>query len=307
MKLNKQLLIPLSLFFVILVVGWFVMQYVGDQEHQKLSIKTRVTAEQVGIRLHEFLDTRLTRLGFFRERMESEPALNKSEFRAKALLIQHELPGFQAINWIDKNGIIQWVEPLSSNLPVVGVDLRERGAKGAAEAFNRSLLYQIDTVTEPIELIQGGNGFAVYLPIKINNEITGFINGVFRLEELMLRCFGNTVRDFNYEVILAGKRVFLRGEVQNFESPLMVGRYNFNLLGQPWELQIVPGSSETVTAKFMHLLSSSVILIIALLISFITRSRLISRAKLNKAYRSVEESEIKFRTIFDKSPDCLVR
>ncbi|MEA3287470.1 MAG: ATP-binding protein [Candidatus Marinimicrobia bacterium] len=307
MKLQKQILIPVILFLAILVVGWYVLQYTIDQDNQKLSIKTQVTAEQVGIRLHEFLNTRISRLGFLRERMESEPFVQEAEFRSKALLLQHELPGFQAVNWIDTAGIIQWVTPLSANLPVVGVDLRMRGAKGASESFSRALLYQIDTATEPIELIQGGNGFAVYFPIKVDNKVTGYINGVFRLEKLISRCFGNTVRDFNYEVILAGQRVFLRGEAHNFEAPLLAGRHNFNILGQAWELQIVPGSTKGDTAKSLYYLALSVVLSLAVLVAFITRSRLISKEKLTRALSTAEESEIKFRTIFDKSPACLLR
>ncbi len=307
MKLNKQILIPLSMFFTVLALGWIVQNYISDQDAQVLDIKTQITAEQVGIRLHEYLNTRLTRLDFFRERMENIPALTESEFRSKALLIQHELPGFQAINWIDAQGVIQWVTPQSANLPVVGVDLRKIGAKEAAEAFSRALLYRIDTATEPIELIQGGNGLAIYLPINIGNDVLGFINGVFRLEELISQCFGNTVRDFNYEVILSGQHVFLRGEAKNFEQPTVVGRHNFNFLGQPWELQVVPGSKDGQTSELMRKLSFVVILLIALLMAIITRSKSLSNAKLAKAYRTVEESEIKFRTIFDNSPACLLR
>ncbi|NQV15431.1 GAF domain-containing protein [bacterium] len=307
MKPLKQLLIPSAIFISILVLGYIGLHYVSDQDSQKLDIKTQITAEQVGIRLHEFVNTRLTRLKYLRERMENEPFLDEAEFISRALLIQHELPGFQAINWIDENGIVQWVTPISSNLPVVGVDLIEKAAKGAAETFRRTMLFHIDTATPPIQLIQGGLGFTIYLPIAVDDQVSGFINGVFRLEELISKCFGNTVHDVNYEVIISGQRVFLRGEAKNFDQPLAIGRHNFTVLGRSWELQIVPGSSEGKTAKFMRALSLAVIFIIALLSATFTQSRIKSRSELTAAYKIVEDSEIKFRTIFDRSPACLFR
>ena len=307
MKLSEHIYIPILIFITVLVGGRLGIYYVTDQESEKLGIKTQVTAEQSGIRLNDFLDSRLTRLDIFRERMEQKPALSEAEFRATALRIQHELPGFQAVNWIDENGIVQWVTPLSNNLPVVGVDLVQKAAKGAAQVFSRSLLYQIDTATPPIELVQGGNGFATYFPIVVDDKISGFVNGVFRIEELIAQCYSKKIKDFNYEVILSGERVFLRGEPKNFENPITVGRHNFTILGQSWELQIVPGSSDIGTARIMRTLAMVVTFLIASLLAGFTLFRMKSNAELAKAYKKIESSELKYRTIFDKSPACLVR
>ncbi|MCF7923087.1 MAG: GAF domain-containing protein [Candidatus Marinimicrobia bacterium] len=307
MKFSKQIYIPILIFITVLVVGRLGILYVSDQESQKLGIKTQVTAEQVGIRLNDFLNTRITRLDIFRKRMEQKPALSESEFRTTALRIQHELPGFQAVNWIDAEGIIQWVTPLSDNLPVLGVDLLQKADKGAAAVFSRARLYQIDISSPLIELVQGGKGFAIYQPIVTNNRIVGFLNGVFRIEELVTQCYGNSIKDFNYEVILSGQRVYLRGEPKNFENPSVVGRHNFTILGQSWELQIVPGSSMSGQSQFMSVLAMIVTFLIASLLAVITLFRMKSNADLAKAYKIVENSEAKFRTIFDNSPACLVR
>ncbi len=307
MKLNRIIFIPIALVIAVAIGGNLALIYVQNQESEKLDIKIQITAEQVGIRLHEFINTRLTRLDFLRERMEHQPLLKESDFRTRALLIQHELPGFQAINWIDENGIIQWITPLSTNQPAMGVNLVEQAAKGAAQAFSRSHLYQIDTGTPLIELVQGGVGVAFYLPITIDDNIAGYINGVFRVEELILQCFGNSVRAFNYTVLLSGTQAYLRGESKNFENPVAIGRHNFTILGQSWELQIVPGSSQEITTDFTRLVSQLVIIAISILAGFFSYSRIKSNAQLAEAHKIVEDSEIKFRTIFDKSPACLLR
>jgi signal transduction histidine kinase/sensor domain CHASE-containing protein len=307
MKISKHIYIPALIFIAVLILGRFSISYVSDQESEKLAIKTQVTAEQVGIRLHDFLASRITRLDVFRKRMAQKPFLSEAEFRNTALRIQHELPGFQAVNWIDDQGIIQWVTPLAPNLPVVGINLVEDAAKDAAEVFSRSLLYRIDTASPSITLVQGGSGFATYLPIVVEDQISGFVNGVFRIEELVSQCFNNSIKDFNYEVILSGKRVYMRGEPENFIKPRSIGRYNFTQLGQSWELQIVPGSSEDDTFSFMQTISKVIVLFLAALLAGLALIRIRSNAELAKAHIELENSEAKFRTIFDKSPASLLR
>ncbi len=307
MKLLKSIYIPILVFVGVLIAGNLGIIYVTNQNIEKLAIKTQVTAEQVGIRLKDFLNFRIARLDIFRDRMEQKPALSEAEFRIAALRIQHELPGFQAINWIDEKGIVQWVTPLGNNLPVLGVDLVKRADKGASDAFTKSLLYQIDIASPLIELVQGGKGFATYLPIIVDDKIRGVVNGVFQIEALVSQCFSNSIKDFNYEVILSGQRVYLRGEPKNFENPSTVGRYNFTMLGQSWELQIVPGSSGGGTAQLMHAVAIVVTFLIASLLAGFTLLRMRSIAELAKAYKKIEYSEAKFKTIFDKSPACLIR
>jgi len=307
MKLRQQIYIPILIFFSVLIAGQLGITYVSKQESDKLSIRTQVTAEQTGIRLRDFLITRISRLDFIREQFNEQAEYPEEAFRSTALRIQHELPGFQAINWIDAMGVIRWVTPLNDNLPVVGADLRAKADAGAAVAFNRSLRDRTDTATPHIELVQGGKGFATYLPIVKNNQVQGFINGVFRIEELMTICFGNSIKDFNYEVLLSGEVVFLRGELDNYDQPRSIGRYNFNILGQSWELQIVPGSTDSQTTQLMTKLSLVVTILIAALLAGISSFRIKARNELDRAHRIIESSEAKFRTIFDNSPACLVR
>jgi len=306
MKFLKQYTGSILIFIVILTIGWFGLRYVVKQDNEKLAIKTDVMAEQLGIRLHDFINTRLSRLAVFREEMETT-VFTETEFRSKALLIQHELSGFQAVNWINREGIIQWVTPLNTNLQVFGVDLRKSAAKAAVKAFREAELYRIDVTTPPINLIQGGLGFASYLPIVKHDQIDGYVNGVFRIKELVNQCFGNSIRDFNYEIILSGQRVFLEGDPKNFSNNTLISRYNFTLYGQSWELQIIPKPSLDGTAGFMQALARILIVLFAFLIAIITMFRQKARLELAEAYKVVEDSELKFRTIFDKSPACLLR
>ncbi|MCF7807995.1 MAG: GAF domain-containing protein [Candidatus Marinimicrobia bacterium] len=306
MKFLKRYSLPIVVFVLISVIGGVGINYIMHLQDEKLQVETNVMAEQAGIRLYEFLNTRIARLEIFRESLENR-MLSEAEFRTKALLIQHELSGFQAINWIDANGTIQWVTPLSKNLPALGVSLLQHGDKRAVAAFERAQLYRIDMSTVSVNLIQSGLGFATYFPVIQQDNIIGFVNGVFRIEQLIDECYGNSIHNFNYEVLLGGKRVYLRGEEGNFNDPIAISRYNFILLGQSWELQIAPGSSGGKSSSLMDVLALTVTIVIALLVALITLYRQRSSEELAQAYKYVEDSRLKFRTIFDHSPACLLR
>jgi len=307
MKISEHIYIPFLIFLAVLTAGMIGTHYVKVQESEKLTIRTQVTAEQVGIRLHEFLITRVNRLDLFRDRMQQSYPPDETEFKTMALRLQDEFPGFQAVNWIDADGVIQWITPAGDNLPVLGVKLIEKADQGAITAFLRAQRYRVDTASPLIELVQGGRGFATYIPVVVDDDLVGFVNGVFRIEELMNQCFGNSIRDFAYEVALSGQRVYIRGNQKDFESPANLGRHNFNLLGQSWELQIATGFSEKDTTKLMNTIALVLTVLVGSLLAGISYYRMKSTADLAAAYKTIENSESKFRTIFDKSPACLVR
>src|SRR5690606_37362993 len=109
-------------------------------------------------------------------------ALGDAEsFRRRSGSIQQEYGGFQALNWVSPEGVITWVVPEERNRGAVGRDLRETPA--AWEAHQRAAASPGTLVaTPPLELFQGGRGFAVYLNLGAGQ---GSLNAVFRIAPLV--------------------------------------------------------------------------------------------------------------------------
>ncbi|MCR9255900.1 MAG: ATP-binding protein [Alphaproteobacteria bacterium] len=89
----------------------------------------------------------------------------------------------QAINWVNPQGVITWVNPLKGNeaalgLNVLSVDAPSRALE-MARAEGRAIM------TPPIQLAQGGVGTVVYLPVMPDSGELGFINIAFRYKSLV--------------------------------------------------------------------------------------------------------------------------
>ena len=91
------------------LLAWLLIQRF---ENQTIQLKTSLTTEQVAIRLEDYLNTRLLIVEQMAELRERGQLLNEREFHRHAEGLMQDFPGLLAINWVDKEGIIQWVHPV---------------------------------------------------------------------------------------------------------------------------------------------------------------------------------------------------
>ncbi|MFZ0635171.1 MAG: response regulator [Candidatus Acidiferrales bacterium] len=105
------------------------------------------------------------------------------EKKSAAELMMSGYPAYQAVEWVDPTLHVRWVTPSSGNEKDLGVDLSvdatQQAAFQAAEK-NRDVI-----VTRPVNLLQGGRGLLVCVPVYTPQEFNGFVVGVFRYNELI--------------------------------------------------------------------------------------------------------------------------
>jgi signal transduction histidine kinase len=107
---------------------------------------------------------------------------SQEAWEADAHAYIEDFPVFQAVEWVDPQHRVQWVVPIKGNEAAVGLDLSfEPHRKLALEAAKSK---GKPTVSAPVDLVQGGKGFLVYVPIHREDRFEGFILGVYRTSEL---------------------------------------------------------------------------------------------------------------------------
>ena len=88
-----------------------------------------------------------------------------------------------AVEWVDKNYIVRWIEPLKGNESAQNLDLSfEENRKKTLDFAKSSGETQL---TEIIEFVQGGLGFLSASPIFVEGKFEGFIIGVFEVDKLL--------------------------------------------------------------------------------------------------------------------------
>ncbi|MDO9625246.1 MAG: diguanylate cyclase [Pseudomonas sp.] len=151
---------------------------------ERVDYQARSLAQQLETSLHKQVDD-LRRIALqwnHRGRIPLDEWLLDSRFSLK------RFKGYLAIQWLDADLRMRWIEPLQGN--------------EAAQQFrltpahpNFNLAIQAKNAGEPrfsnsFDLAQGGSGFILYTPLYIHNEhnervFDGFLQGVFRVEGLM--------------------------------------------------------------------------------------------------------------------------
>ncbi|MGK7914224.1 MAG: ATP-binding protein [Prochloraceae cyanobacterium] len=155
----------------------------------------KVAAASVKQELDSQLQNRFQALIRMERRWSNRGGMPQVEWEIDAQNYLRDYPGFQAIEWIDSEFNVRWIVPLAGNEAAQNLNLAfEPRRKAALEASRQR--YTL-TVTRTINLVQGGKGFLVYVPIFLKTSKTtvtphsspvlfdGFILGVFRIQSLL--------------------------------------------------------------------------------------------------------------------------
>lgn len=165
-----------------------------------------------------------------------------------------DFQNFQAIEWLDADYRMRWVEPLAGNESVL--DFRY-----TPEHPNYPLLEQVRQSGQPalsntFELQQGGMGLAYYVPLyrdEPGQGFDGFLLGIFRVEVLVDDLLRNLPRQRLSIDIREGERLLfsrptadMLGHRWTVESSVHLGsNSNFSIIAYPTR-SLIDGSSTTL-------------------------------------------------------------
>ena len=148
-------------------------------------------------KLEEQIRNRIQIAELIRNDWESGRIRDLDEFETRANIVHDAFDDVQALNWISARGIIERVTPREGNVAALGIDITRRDV--AARTLRLAARSDGLRVTPPLELAQGGTGFVGYAPIRIDGDLVGYINLVFRSEPLVEYALGaENVRDFAF-------------------------------------------------------------------------------------------------------------
>jgi len=139
--------------------------------------------EFVSAHLQAHLDVRLVLGQLIRQEWIDYHSKKAEDFAAIVRPKIQRFRDIQAINWVDAEGVIRWINPVAGNEQALGLDVRK--LPEPATALAAAAQTQEMQVTGPLELAQGGRGFVVYIPVLEGERLAGYINMVFRSDTLI--------------------------------------------------------------------------------------------------------------------------
>ncbi|MEB3160718.1 MAG: PAS domain-containing protein, partial [Synechocystis sp.] len=111
--------------------------------------------------------------------------IKQSEWSLEAQAYVQNFPGYQAIQWVDQDYVVRWLEPLAGN--EAAKQFLNRGLS-RIQALQLAHNQRTIVMSQVVDLVQGGKGFLVYVPLfpeDGDDGFDGFIVGVFQIERFI--------------------------------------------------------------------------------------------------------------------------
>jgi len=192
---NKNL--PFQTGAVLCLLVFCIWYFLDNQRDISIQNLTHVKANELASQIKADIRSRVPALQRIARRWEHQGGTPKTEFLQDANTYIKDLPGLQALEWVDKNFYVRWVAPLEGNENALNLNLGFEKSRRIALEDARDK--KQPTMTPPIDLVQGGKGFLIYVPIFSNDEFEGFILAVYKIEDWLDYVFSNMVTKINHQ------------------------------------------------------------------------------------------------------------
>jgi len=229
----------LVIFLVFLAIAAGLREGLNQQDSYQIQANLNNEARALTDNLEREFLVHVQAIGRMAKRLNSQPQTSRSEWSLDARNYLNDFGVYQAVQWIDQNFIIRWLEPLTDNEEVVGYnvafnDQRREALKQAAATGH----YDISGI---IDLRQGGKGLVIYYPVGAGDANRGYISGVFRMEVLAEQLLTTRVlENFQIEIQDAGEPAYLMDSLSGVNSRFSASSA-IQLPTLNWTLTLRPG------------------------------------------------------------------
>lgn len=305
--MRRQILLPLLLWVFGLIVLLALSERERGVERERIALESRVTGEQMQLRMESCVRSRVAVVRALATNDWQSESDIRARWRERATPLYRLYAGVQALNFVDASGVIRVVVPSGPNQAALEQSLRNNPNPSVPRALAAAEQGTISR-TSIIELLQSGRGFAVYDLLRSPlGEPIGFVNGVFRVEDLMSACmFDQPVATARFRIALIepGREgpFFLSGGASGstFDWPLQAG-FDVTVADRPWRLVVAPTPDylarfDGQTADLIAFVGFAVVSLLA----WLTWLLLVNQ-------RSLEESQQKYRFIVENQNDLVVQ
>ncbi len=265
---------------------------------------TETSAQQIRIRVEDLMNTRMASLELLAGRWveRKPPDFSQKRFLQFAKAFYTHFPGFSGINWIDPEGVIQWVFPEKENAVLKGKVVHKHSDSRYRNTFEKAGQDLECSLTPCIELYQGWLGFEAFRPLIYDGRIQGYLNGVFQVKKIMDICLAkNIFKDFCVRLYEDGQLIYIngrRGEINPKDKRLHVLQ-EIHFSGKTWQLELEPKTADYKSLAIRNLPFLIFGLVISAVFSFLLHL-LLRRMEMYREARDNAVREVSQRKLAEE-------
>lgn len=199
--------LPALVLLLFLITAIALKQGSDQQQQQQLQSALASEADAMSRELQTRFRAHIDAIDRMASRQAATAIMEERLWREDARHYLDDFDVYQAIEWIDRNFIIRWLEPLDGNRSAIGFNVAFSEARRTA--LENAVTEGVMDTTGIIELEQGGTGLVIYAPIGAGEDNRGFIAGVFRMESLATLLLTDRVRQqFHVDIVENGRPAY---------------------------------------------------------------------------------------------------
>ncbi len=285
---KKRKIMPI-LGSLIVVIGTIVLwQSTLKVERKRIAEQVSLQASSYSQKIQSEIKERSQGLHRMASRWSVQNRTPYVSWKSDATNYLSDLVGMAAIGWVDKSSVIRWIEPYEKYKDLIGFQYftEENRRSAIVKAYDKSEI----TMTKSIELLQGGLGFVIFVPIYANGKYDGLIQGVFRYKD-----FVNQILHFKGFIVrlTEGENIiYANGDTANALTRDWLTTVEMEINGVQWKMELLP-DEETVRARTTYL--PLIVLLVGSLLAFLVgilielvQSANSSRQKLKVAFEAAQ-------------------
>ncbi len=305
--LGLNYLLPFFVTFFLLNLTFFSWQTIKNRQESHLSLLVSENLNSISSSIKTHMIDRATAFERIAHRWLSQPqGTSKEVWQKDVAHYIEDQPGYIAIEWVDRDFIIRWVEANSLNTQTIGFDLSKD--KNRHFLLEQSFKQKHIVLSKQLNLIQGQKGIIFSSPLLDGQRFDGFIVGVFNSKQLFKHFLTSfRLKDF-YFTISDGQEIMFTNAINLTDiNQKLLAKWqktqDIQLYGQKWRIQLAP------KLNFYHEIISSTLpflaLFLGLLISMMAGILTYSLFRVKLFQEQVRDANERLRGIIEHSTDYI--
>lgn len=292
---REVLLLVITGLMIMGVIDWLVTKnFEQDQQYRQT-----LMAQQLQAQIQSSLEEHVTALLGLSVVYQNFVDINHYDFQQYGTSISENLPGFRRLFFVDPEGVIQHVYPLSEeNNNFLGTSLSQE--ERLASVLNKAKNTRRPTTSTLLSFLGVPRDLIAVSPIyRKNNEFLGYALGEISLDQIWTPySHADFLSRYHIQLLDPSHKGFFES-VQLRDNGEQATRVSFPVANQEWSLLLEPKYSLMSELHYQRIGMWGVgFLILSLLIMLLTGSRR-HKAELSEAQKQFEQ-------IFHASPDGIV-
>jgi PAS domain S-box-containing protein len=210
--------------------------FIRDREARALEVAETRAQVAVLTEIETHLIDQVGALERLAANWERRGGLPRAEFEAEAGDLARASSLVQAIEWADPSFYVRWVVPMAGNEKAQGLAMAFEVRRRTALEVSRD--GHMTTLSRPIQLVQGGLGFIVNVPLEVDGRFEGFVLGVFKADDLLSRLLWHVAPGFAVRITDDGEFLYARDVSDAVWPRVRVVRMQDS--PRPWSIEVAP-------------------------------------------------------------------